>query len=60
MAIEKNKMRKVRIDEILIEQIEWYDIFPMGMKRTIQARTNYCVSVGLFLRVGRKYVALKG
>ena len=47
MMSDKEKMRRVRIAEVLIEQIEWYDIFPTGMRRTIQARVNYCVSVGL-------------
>ena len=42
----RKRVRKVRIDEDLIEQIQWYDIFPKGMW-SIQARVNYCVSVGL-------------
>ena len=39
-------MKKVRIDESLLEQIEWYDVFPRGMW-TKQAKANYLVQIGL-------------
>ena len=46
MASEKTGTKRVRIDEVLLEQIDWYDFFPKGMWSR-QARVNYCVSVGL-------------
>ena len=39
-------MKKVRIDEALLEQIEWYDVFPRGMWSK-QAKVNYLVQIGL-------------
>ena len=39
-------MKRVRIDDVLIEQIDWYDFYPKGMWSR-QARVNYCISVGL-------------
>lgn len=39
-------MKKVRIDESLLEQIEWYDVFPKGVWSK-QARVNYLVQIGL-------------
>ena len=39
-------MKKVRVDEALLEQIEWYDVFPKGMWSK-QARVNYLVQIGL-------------
>ena len=38
--------KKVRIDTVLLEQIELYDIFPKGMWTTT-GRVNYLVSIGL-------------
>jgi hypothetical protein len=40
------KMSRVRIDQVLIEQIDYYDLFPKGMWSR-QARVNYLVRVGL-------------
>ena len=40
------RMKKVRRDEILLEQIVWFDFFPRGI-RTIQSRVNYLVEIGL-------------
>ena len=42
----KPPMKKVRIDESLLELIEWCDFFPKGMW-SIQARVNYLVQIGL-------------
>lgn len=43
---DDRRMKKVRIDESLLEQIDWYDIFPKGMW-TRQARVNYLIQLGL-------------
>jgi hypothetical protein len=42
----ERKMKKVRIDESLLEQIDWYDIFPRGIWSK-QARVNYLIQIGL-------------
>ena len=39
-------MKKVRIDASLLEQIDWYDLFPKGMWSR-QAKVNYLVQIGL-------------
>ena len=39
-------MKKVRIDASLLEQIDWYDIFPKGMWGR-QGKVNYLVQIGL-------------
>jgi hypothetical protein len=39
-------MKKVRIDESLLEQIEFYDVFPRGVWSK-QARVNYLIQIGL-------------
>ena len=39
-------MKKVLVDEALLEQIEWYDVFPKGMWPK-QAKVNYLVQIGL-------------
>jgi len=43
---DTRKMKKVRIDMSLLEQIDWYDLFPKGTWSR-QARVNYLVQVGL-------------
>ena len=42
----ERKMKKVRIDESLLEQIDLYDIFPKGLWSR-QARVNYLIQIGL-------------
>ena len=39
-------MKRVRIDDTLIEQIEWYDVFPKGVW-TRKAKVNYLLQIGL-------------
>ena len=39
-------MKRVRIDDALIEQIDWYDIFPKGVWSR-KAKVNYLVQIGL-------------
>ena len=50
MTHQENKteirMKKVRIDETLLQQVDYYDFFPKGMWSR-QGRINYCVQVGL-------------
>ena len=43
---DTKRMKKVRIDETLLEQIDWYDIFPKGMGSR-QAKVNYLIQIGL-------------
>lgn len=42
----ERKMKKVRIDEALLEQIDWFDLFPKGMWSK-QAKVNYLIEIGL-------------
>ncbi len=42
----ERRMKKVRIDEGLLEQMDWYDVFPRGMWSK-QAKANYLIQIGL-------------
>ena len=39
-------MKRVRIDDALIEQIDWYDVFPKGIWSR-KAKVNYLIQIGL-------------
>jgi hypothetical protein len=43
---DTRKMKKVRIDEALIQQIDWYDLFPREVWSR-QAKVNYLMRIGL-------------
>ncbi len=42
----KRNLKKVRVDESLLEQIEFYDLFPRGVYSK-QSRVNYLIQIGL-------------
>ena len=39
-------MKRVRIDDALIEQIDWYDVFPKGVWSR-KAKVNYLLQIAL-------------
>lgn len=43
---ENKTMKRVRIDDILIEQIDNYDLFPKGVWSR-RAKVNYLLNIGL-------------
>ena len=42
----ERKMKKVRIEESLLEQIDWYDLFPREIWSR-QAKVHYLIRIGL-------------
>jgi len=42
----ERKMKKVRVDEALLEQIDWYDFFPRAICSR-QGKVNYLIQIGL-------------
>jgi hypothetical protein len=46
LKMSERKMKKVRIDETLLEQIDNYDLFPRGVWSK-QAKINYLIQIGL-------------